>query len=80
MTTATKTLRESFEGTTAEFQLRISRVAIVAGQNSLDVYALWRKYSGQCYASDQSPLLWEFVQWYAKQLGGDLPALARAID
>lgn len=43
------------------------------------VYALWREYSRICGNGDQSPLLFEFVKWYEKQLGGDTAALRAAI-
>lgn len=59
-----------------DFQVTLARIAAVAGKDTLEVYALWRDYAEKCY--DQSALVWEFVQWYAMDLGGDVEALHSA--
>lgn len=43
-----------------------------------EVYELWKEYSRQC--TDQSALLFEFVEWYADRLGATKADLHRAIE
>ena len=61
------------------FQATMKRIGDVAGKAPEDVYALWRQYSATCDASDQSAIAWEFVQWYTKDLGGDVDALLAVV-
>ena len=69
-----------FAGTCIEFQQSIGRIATVAGKTTLEVYALWRKYSDTCQGSDQSALLGEFIEWHKPALGGDMTALRAALE
>lgn len=50
------------------FIRQIIDLADRCGKTPDTVYALWRKYSDACQASDQSAILFEFCQWYAKEL------------
>lgn len=54
--------------------------AKLAGKTPNAVYELWRKYSRLCDLGDQSPVMFEFIAWYANDLGGDRAALQRAIE
>lgn len=72
------TLAQSFSETCAQFQSKVERLAEISGLETLQVYALWHKYSQQCEFADQSALLWEFVEWYKKDLGGDMTRLRGA--
>jgi len=72
-------LAKSFARTVEGFQATIMRIAMAADMPRLAVYALWRKYSTDCSNSDQSAVLGEFVEWYAKDLGGDKELLRKAI-
>ena len=72
-------LAKSFARTVEGFQATIMRIAMAADMPRLAVFALWRKYSQDCSNSDQSAVLGEFVEWCAKDLGGDKELLRRAI-
>ena len=48
-----------------DFKAAIKRIGVVAQLPPIAVYELWRDYSKACDASDQSALLWEFVEWKA---------------
>ncbi len=72
-------LEESFNHTCPEFQAAIGRFASIAGKPPLVVYRLWCEYSQECSGSDQSALLWEFIEWYRPQLGGNAQALREAL-
>lgn len=61
-------LMTRFAGTCAEFQAELTGLAKTAGKTVAHVYALWREYAAKCDASDQSALVFEFRQWYAKEL------------
>lgn len=60
------------------FQAKIRAIATVSGMDADAVYALWREYDRRCTMYDQSPVLIEFVDWYADALGGDIPNLEAA--
>lgn len=62
------------------FKRAITAIAGVAKMTPEGVFALWRQYSMDCQNSDQSALISEFVQWYVKQLGGDIEALCVAAE
>lgn len=51
-----------------DFIKRIDELAAACGKTGAAVYLLWKKYAHDCEMSDQSALLWEFEQWYAKDL------------
>lgn len=69
----------SLASTDPGFQAKIRAIAAVAcSMTSEEVYQLWREYTRQC--SDQSALLFEFVEWYADRLGASKEALRAAID
>ena len=70
----------NFANTTPAFQVKINAIAAVAGKTGEQVYELWRKYDKQCSLYDQSPVLFEFVGWYADELGGDRASLMEAIE
>jgi len=70
----------NFEKTAPAFQAKIDAIAKVANKTSEEVYELWRKYDKQCSMYDQSPVLFEFVGWYADDLGGDRYALMEALE
>jgi len=71
-------LRERFDHTHNTFQAKIMNIAHIAGEEPMQVYMYWRKYSQDCNWMDQSPLLIEFVEWYKDLLGGDIRALQAA--
>lgn len=75
-------LRKQFANTAEQFRTTIQRIADVAQMSALDVYSLWRDYSADCLSSDQSPVLFEFIQWRQKDLGGldNEAALRQAIE
>lgn len=62
------------------FQDQIAAIAGVAGMQPEQVYQLWREYSHRCGLYDQSPVMFEFVSWYADQLGGNRLAIQEAVD
>ncbi len=62
------------------FVAKIERLATVAGSTVESVYGLWKEYSATCHNSDQSALLWEFIQWNESKLGGNAEALRAAIE
>lgn len=65
--------------TDPRFQAKIRKIAAVACcMTAEEVYALWREYTRQC--TDQSALLFEFVDWYADRLGANRVDLHRAIE
>ncbi len=70
----------NFTSTAPAFQAKINALASVAGMTGQEVYELWRKYDRQCTMYDQSPVLFEFVQWYTAELGGNQQALMDALD
>jgi hypothetical protein len=72
-------IEERFAHCHPGFQDEIVRIAKVAGLAPLQVFALWRKYSDECSSADQSPVMFEFMQWYTGQLGGNLQALRAAV-
>ena len=63
------------ENCAPEFRRRMAAIAAIAGKPVEEVFALWREYSAACSAADQSAIVWEFVEWYAPKLGGDVNAL-----
>ncbi len=70
----------NFAQTAQGFQFQINAIAQVANMTSDQVYELWRRYDKQCTMYDQSPVMFEFVQWYAAELGGNQRALQDALD
>jgi hypothetical protein len=62
------------------FQDKIYAIAAAAGMTGEQVYELWRKYDKQCSLHDQSPVLFEFVNWYADAVGGNKEALSKALQ
>lgn len=61
-----------------DFQQNIAAIAQVAGQSDVQVFVLWKEYQDKC--GDQSALLFEFVQWYRSELGGNIEALIAATE
>lgn len=70
----------NFAQTAKGFQAKINAITNVANMTGDQVYELWRKYRKQCSDGDQSPVLFEFIQWYAAELGGNRLALQKALD
>lgn len=70
----------NFAQTAQGFQFQINAIAQVANMTSDQVYELWRRYDKQCTMYDQSPVMFEFVQWYVAELGGNQRALQDALD
>ena len=64
----------------ASFQAEIRALAAAAKMDPEQVYALWRKYDARCTNYDQSPVMSEFVSWYAAEMGGDQLALVLALQ
>lgn len=63
-------LKDRFAKTHPTFQATITRIAEQSPKlQPLGVFSLWRAYSQECDAADQSPVMFEFLQWYSKQLG-----------
>lgn len=71
----TMTIEERFNNTAENFQKLMARIAEVAKLTTMEVYALWREYSETCRNYDQSPVLFEFIQWNEARLGGNRDAL-----
>ncbi len=69
-----------FDQTAQRFQAQINAIAGVANMTGEQVYELWCRYDRQCTMYDQSPVLFEFIRWYADQLGGNQSALQQALD
>lgn len=61
-------LAERFAGTAPVFQAHIRALAATARKTTEAVYALWLKYAKDCESGDQSPVLFEFEQWYKDDL------------
>lgn len=69
-------MAEALKQTHPGFQANINAIAAVASKPAPIVFALWKEYQAKCM--DQSALLFEFVQWYAVELGGDRQSLIEA--
>lgn len=64
-----KTMEVRFAKTAQSFQAAIGRIATAVNWSKWDVYALWLEYAETCRNCDQSPVLFEFIQWHAKEMG-----------
>ncbi len=73
-------LRRQFSKTAEQFQATIKRIADAAQMSALDVYSLWREYSDACISGDQSPVMFEFIQWKQKELGRNEAMLRQALE
>ena len=73
-------LRQQFSKTAEQFQATIKRISDVAQMSVLDVYSLWVDYATDCRSFDQSPVLFEFIQWKQKDLGGNETLLRQSIE
>lgn len=71
-------MEQALRKTHPGFQQNIAAIAQVAGQSDVQVYVLWKEYQDKC--GDQSALLFEFVQWYRSELGGDIEDLIAATE
>lgn len=71
-------MARELQSTDPGFQQKVAAIAAVAGQPAAQVFALWREYQAKC--CDQSAILFEFVQWYRRDLGGDVQALITATE
>ena len=61
------------------FQAKIARLADLSGKTGEEIYARWRGYTEDACGFDQSPLLWEFVDWQKEWLGVDVNAAREAV-
>jgi uncharacterized membrane protein len=50
------------------FQKQIKALAAKNGKTPEKVYEWWRVYTEDCRNYDQSPVMFEFQQWYADKL------------
>lgn len=50
------------------FQKYIVDLSQKHNKPTLYIYGLWCEYSGQCFLYDQSPVQFQFEDWYKKQL------------
>ena len=73
-------LRARFERTAPEFQAVVARIAEAAVKTPLQVYILWSNYCRFCSDADQSPVVGEFVESHAAQLGCDRAVLHAAAE
>lgn len=71
-------MEQALRKTHPGFQANIASIAKVAGQSDVQVYVLWKEYQNKC--AGQSAILFEFVQWYRIELGGDIQALLSATE
>lgn len=46
------------------FQDEINVLAELSGKSVESVLSDWRKYSQECQSFDQSPVMFEFCEWY----------------
>jgi hypothetical protein len=69
-----------FTQTDQRFQDQINAIAGVANMTGEQVYELWCKYDRQCALYDQSPVIFEFINWWGADLGGDRCALSNAVN
>jgi hypothetical protein len=69
----------NLKNTCQEFQDKIAAISKAGGVPTAKVYSLWRKYQQRCDWSDQSAILWEFVQWYEEELGAHVQDLREAM-
>lgn len=64
-TTETQSLADRFEMRAESFKRDMNRIAAGAKLPVLDVFMLWLEYCETCQNYDQSPVMIEFLQWYA---------------
>ena len=55
-------------GVTPEFRAYLKDIGKPSGRSAEEVYTLWREYCQTCTNYDQSPVQFEFEQWYAEPL------------
>lgn len=70
-----RTLNDCAEG----FRAEIQALAAVAGMTPDQVFGLWQEYARRCSMGDQSAVMFEFIQWYAADMGGNQAALQDAV-
>ena len=69
----------TFAETHPVFQKRVNKLAEHSALDVEGIYSLWRKYADDCQGYDQSPVMFEFIQWNKDQLGiVDVPAATAA--
>lgn len=71
-----QTEKMRLEDCAPSFQSKINEIAVAGGLTKERVFELWLKYSGECLAGDQSAVMFEFEQWYAKELAVGTEAIA----
>ncbi len=62
------TLTERYAETGAAFQEYCTTLAARHGKTVEQVYGWWREYCDACQNFDQSPVQFEFENWYASSL------------
>lgn len=60
----------TFEKTHPEFQRRLQELADKYEKPVERVYEWWKNYTKTCQDYDQSPVLFEFENWYGADLKG----------
>lgn len=74
-------LQKRFDNTHPHFQDTIKHIAEHSPKlHPLVVFALWNDYSDKCAVFDQSPVMSEFLQWYAKELGIETTTINKLLD
>lgn len=61
-------LAERFAKAAQSFRDELQQIADDNAKPVLTVYGWWREYSKTCDSYDQSPVMFEFLQWYDAQL------------
>ncbi len=62
------TVMERFAEADGTFRDYVDGLAAVHGKSVEQVYRWWLEYAERCDNCDQSPVLFEFEQWYAEKL------------
>lgn len=69
----------AFNDCAGGFRAQIQALSAVAGMTADRVFALWQEYARQCSIGDQSAVMFEFIQWYAADMGENQAALQDAV-
>lgn len=72
-------IERQLANTCQQFQDMLFRIACAANQPIATVWHFWCKYSNACEGYDQSPLLPEFVEWYAGEMSCEKALLHAAL-
>lgn len=72
-------METALANTAPGFRATIRRLEKVTGKAASWIFKLWRDYSEKCRGADQSAVMGEFVEWYAKDLARPVDVLRLAI-